>query len=282
MSKRISIIVLTYNSEKYIQGCLKSLSKEMDNQDELVVVDNCSQDSTIEKILELKIRKLKVIKNNHNYGFAKGINIGAKQSVGKYLLFVNPDTLTKSNSIKILTKCLTNNKADIAGGKMYKTNKKLHGSYVRKPTLQTMLFDYTNLRKLIPYDYFHKVHYYLNEKKTAGDKVVDVVSGGFMLIKNNLFKDLGMFDESFFMYLEDTDLCVRAKEKRKKVIFCPHSEMVHFGGRSSPNRDRINHEAWFESRSNYAKKHLSVLENLILQPVFFTDRLVTTIWRKIR
>ena len=125
MSKRISIILLTFNSERYVQKCLKSIEKEMGKNDELIVVDNSSQDNTLKRVLELEIIGLRVIRSKQNIGFSKGINLGARQGRGNYLLFVNPDTFIRQGAIELLINCLTNNNADIAGGKMFRTDKKL-------------------------------------------------------------------------------------------------------------------------------------------------------------
>ena len=168
------------------------------------------------------------------------------------------------------------------GGELQKGNDSVHGSYVRKPDLLTAIFDYSNLRKILPNDNVHKKHYYLNEKYPKVAKECDAISGAFMLTRKEVFEKIGLFDENFFMYLEDVDFCIRAKKKRYKIMFCPKSKMFHIGGASSPNKDKINHLAWKESRKYYAKKHFNYLENLLIQIVYLFDNLIINILKSLK
>ncbi len=278
---KLSIIILTYNSETHISECLQSIIKETANNSEIIVIDNNSSDKTI-KTLRKKKFKLKIIQNHRNLGFSTGINIGIKEAKREYVLIINPDTIIAPGAIKKLLECSKHYKAGIVGGKLLKKNKGIHGSFVRKPELLTGIFDFTNLRKIIPYDYFHNKHYYLNEKFPVKAREVDAVSGACMLIKKCIFNDIGYFDEKFFMYLEDVDFCIRAKQAGYKIIFCPNSNIFHEGGSSSANKDKINYAAWSSSRRYYFKKNFSTIENMIIQPLFVLDDVISTIWRKIR
>lgn len=278
VKKQISIIVLTFNSEKWIKRCLTSITRNA-NRNEIIVIDNNSSDRTIETIRKYS-PKIKIINNKKNLGFARGVNIGIKNTQGKYILLINPDSKTCPKAVENVVTCLTTNDADIAGAKLIRNNE-VHGSFVRKPNLLTGIFDYTNLRKIIPGDYFHKKHYYLEQKFPKKTKEVDAISGAFMLIKRDVFKRIGYFDENFFMYLEDIDFCTRAKQAGFKIIFCPNAVVYHHGGASSTNKHRTNYQAWSDSRRYYFLKHFSVMSNIIIQPIFILDDLITTTWRAI-
>lgn len=250
----------------------------MGNQ--IIVVDNSSSDDTVEIIQ--KDKSINLVKNKKNAGFAKGVNRGIKRACGDLLLILNPDTRLYKDSLVKLVQCLEKTNSGVVGGMAYKLNGSLHGSFVRRPTLGTVLFDYSNLRKIIPGDIFHKRHYYNNLGSVKNTIKVDVVSGAYMLIDSKVIKDIGKFDENFFMYLEDVDFCVRAAKKRHKISVCPESKIVHIGGASSNNRDRINHKAWDQSRRYYTRKHFGKLTNFIIQPIFIVDNLVTILWRKLK
>lgn len=278
--KNISVVILTYNSEKHIDGCIQSLLGEPNKIKEVIIVDNYSQDKTIEIVK--KNKSIILISNKTNYGFAKGINIGIKKTKGDKVLILNPDTVISTGSIDKLLDCQIHLGADIAGGKLLKNNGSVHNSFVRRPDLLTGIFDFTNLRKITPFDFLHKQHYYLHEKYPDRGIEVDAVSGAYMLVNRKVFENIGLFDEKFFMYLEDIDFCVRAKQSSFKVVFCPKSAILHEGGASSNNTDKINHKAWSNSRKYYFNKHFSKVENMVIQPIFVLDDNLTILWRKIR
>lgn len=278
--KNISVVVLTYNSEKHIGKCLQSLLSETEGITEVIVVDNHSQDRTVEIVK--KHKNIRLISNKANLGFSKGVNIGIKQTKGGKILILNPDTTNISRSIGKLINCQTRFNAGIAGGKLLKNDGSIHNSFVKAPDLLTGIFDFTNLRKVTPFDYIHKRHYYLHSKYPNRGIEVDAVSGAYMLVDREVFERVGLFDENFFMYLEDVDFCVRAKQLGYKVVFCPKAVISHEGGASSENDDKINHKAWSDSRKYYFTKHLNVFSNIVIQPLFGLDDLLTGIWRKIK
>ncbi len=279
----LSVIILTYNNEKNIRTCITSLKKrlaEIDLGSEIIVVDNDSRDSTTNKLRGEK--KIKLLRLYENTGFAKGINNGIKLAKGDMFLILNPDTRLYKNALKNLYRCMVKSRAGIAGGLSYRQDKTIHGSYVRKPDLFTLLFDYSNLRKMVPWDMVHKRHYYHDMGAPRKQVYVDIVSGSFMMIDKKVINKIGYFDENFFMYLEDVDFCVRASDEGVKIAYCPKSKIFHEGGSSSKNKDRILHSAWDKSRRYYSKKHFSVLTNIFVQPVFALDNLLSETWRKIK
>lgn len=278
--KNVSVVILAYNSEKYIGRCLQSINREINGIKEIIVVDNCSQDKTVEIIN--KSKGVVFISNKNNVGFARGVNKAIKKTTGDRVLILNPDTIVSTGSIERLVDCLSSMKADIVGGKLLKKDGGVHNTFVRKPDLLTGLFDFTNLRKIIPFDFVHKHHYYLYEKPPMMGIEVDAVSGAYMLVNRKVFENIGLFDERFFMYLEDVDFCVRAKQSGLKVVYCPKSVIFHEGGASSNNRDKINHKAWSNSRKYYFSKHFSKPINIIIQPVFSLDDILTLLWRKVK
>lgn len=279
---KLSIIIVTYNNQKEINTCLSSLKHSLDNygkKSEVIVIDNASKDATI-KTIDTSLTS-KVIINRNNTGFAKAVNQGIRFATGDFILLLNPDTELRRDSIKTLMRCSNNQDADILEGKSIDSNDKEHGSYVRKPTLLTMIFEYTNLRKIVPGDIIHNKHYYKDLDSSTFCEV-DAVSGAYMLLRKNIFEKVGFFDERFFMYLEDVDFCVRAKKYGYKVGYCPSSIIEHIGGASSKNRDKIRHKSWYQSRRYYANKHFSLVENILIQPMFYIDTIISEIWKTIK
>lgn len=277
---KLSVIILTYNSENWIIKNLSSVIKECNRSCEIIVVDNSSKDKTLKEVRALP-QKIKIIENKRNFGFSRGVNIGIRHSLGASVLLLNPDLVVCGGAIRQLLNDSIKYSADIAGGKLYKTNhnKQVHGSYVRDPNMLTAIFDYTNFRKLILNDKFHKLHYYYDLGVIKNPTYVNAVSGAFMLINKRVFNKIGYFDENFFMYLEDVDFCIRARKAGYKVIYSPQASAMHEGGASSTNKDKIHYEAWSNSRKYFFKKNFSFTRNLILQPLFLLDDFITKIWR---
>lgn len=279
----IGIIILTYNSQKYIKRCLDSLiveTKKLIDKFNITVhlVDNFSQDETVNIIGGYQFTTRF---NETNIGFSKAINFVLKSTDYDYYLLLNPDTEILPNAISNLVNCSVKNKASIVGGKHFKMNQEgVHGTVVTIPNLAVMIFDYTNFRKMIPFDLVHKYHYYHGKLSASIPKIVGGVSGGFMLIKGELFKKIGYLDENYFMYLEDVDLCVRASEADEKVIYCPRSQIKHFGGGSTKNRYRTNLEAWKTSRRYYAKKHFSGLNYILIHFAIIVDEYLINLFTR--
>ena len=275
--KRISIIIVTFNSEKYIAKCLLSLIKSIpsDNLCELIIIDNNSEDKTIEIINKIIFthNNIRLYINKKNFGFACAVNFGIKTAKkSKYFLLLNPDIIVNKSSITKLLLCAEKYNAGISGGSTYAVNGKENNSYFRFPNLLIGLFDFTNLRKFSRSDYWHKYFYYQDKDYSKTDCFsVDIVTGGYMLIKTETIKKIGYFDERFFMYLEDVDYCNRAKKAGIKIVHCNSSKIIHVSGGSSKNKDGIRHSSWIWSRKIYFIKHYNFLANIIIQPIFLID-----------
>jgi O-antigen biosynthesis protein len=275
LNDAVSVIIVNYKSEKPLLFCLKEIRKgqAIRNNLEIIIVNNGTGNSKLMKEIS-KFPKVVLVNANKNIGFAAGVNMGIKVAKNNLILLLNPDTLASFESINLLVKCLRKNKAGIVGGANYKLNGERHNTYVRKPNVYTYLFDYTNLRKIVPRDYFHRRHYYLDQPLPVVKKEVDAVSGSFMLIDRDVIEKIGLLDEKYFMYLEDIDYCLRAGEAGFKVLFNPKSSIKHVGGYSSNNKERIHVDAWLKSRKYYVEKHENLLINLFVQLIFLLDGII--------
>jgi len=275
--KRISVIIVTHNSSKFIGKCIKSLVHFWPREylREVIILDNDSLDSTISELKKYENKDLRVVKLDDNYGFAKAVNMGMKIAEhSDYYLLLNPDTVMDENSILHLVLSTEQQEAGVCGGRTYGFSNEIQGDHFRAPNFWIGVFDFTNLRKICFSDYWHNYFYYLDEKKSENSRKVDVVTGGFMLISKKTVNKIGYFDERFFMYLEDADYCLRARLNNIDVIYCPKASIRHYGGGSSHNRTRNNVNAWIESRRQYFLKNSNILENIALQPLFYVDAII--------
>ena len=220
MAIKFSIIVLTYNSERYVDTLIKSIYEHNTNEDfEIIVVDNNSTDDTVKKVLSIKykVSSIKLILNKENTGFAKGINIGAKEARGEYLLFINPDTEWKSGSIENFVSMFeSDSNVGVIGGKILAKNgetEKSAGRFLK--TTEVFLMT-------LGLDEALGVRFSPNKKQG-----VDFLSGGFMAVRKDLFEKLSGFDENLFMYVEDMEFCFRVQKTGMKILFEPFVQIIH-------------------------------------------------------
>ena len=216
-----TIIILTYNSSRFIEELLKSL-RDFANGAEILLVDNASSDDTV-KLAKKFGSEIKIIETGSNLGFAKGNNFGANKATGDYLLFLNSDTSFKNGKLSDMISVFEKNeKAGVVGGKLTGrdgTAEKSAGRFFN--LIETLLM-------VLGLDEALGVRF--SPSKLSK---VDFVSGGFMMVRSKLFKSLNGFDENFFMYIEDMEFCYRAKKSGFETYFTPDVSISHVGQGSS-------------------------------------------------
>lgn len=247
----LSIIIINYKTSKLTVNCLSSIFKsKLKYNYEVIILDNNSQDNS-KKIITEKFPQVKYIQEKKNHGFAQGNNLAEKKATGKYLLFLNSDTLIYPDTLqKTLGRIASDDSVGILGPKILNKDKSLQRSVFRFPGLKLFLAELLflpNLRLFNDYRYF----------KYNKEKNVNFVIGAFMLMPSALFRTLGGFDERFFMYAEETDLCLRVKKAKKQVLFYPGAKIIHLGGGSAKKLKNIN-LVFLESKKKYIKKNIFI------------------------
>jgi len=260
----LSIIVVSYNTEKITIDCLKSIIKSLNNsflKYEILVIDNGSKDKSISAIKKLKSEiknynlKINLIENKTNIGFGPANNKAAKIANSDYLLFLNSDIIVLKSSIEKLHKFYKQNEKlfNFLGGKLFNKDKSSQSSCGPMYTLP-MVFVHLFLRG----DYWGLTRYSPNKLKE-----VDWISGACILTKKEYFKKLGGFDEKIFMYMEEIDLFYRAKKLGYKVFFYPEAKFIHLGSQSSAGRTFPIIQV-YQGLIYFYKKHFSKLSLFIL------------------
>lgn len=258
----ISIIILSYNTKDLTVNCIESIFKYVKEDFEVIVVDNASTDGSVELVRGSRFSvhgdKLKVIENKENVGFAKGCNIGAKQAKGEFLLFLNSDTEFKeSDVLSKLIQLFGREGLGIAGGLMInpdKTYQRSFGQFYTLGKVAKMLFSGES-----------------SELSTQNlDKVqeTDWVSGGFMLVKKEVFEKVNGFDEGYFMYMEDVDICYRVKKNGYDVMVDPGARVRHIGQGSSNRTFAVVHI--YKGLKRFYKTHLSSVEYIGLMILLYS------------
>lgn len=226
---RVSIIIVTCNSLPSVSDSLESLEAAVKNIDcELIVVDNASADGSAGVVRE-NFGHATVIQNGRNVGFAAACNIGADRASGEYLLFHNPDLQIDADAISnLLNAYAKREKVGAVAGRMRFPDGSFQPTCRNFPTLRNMFFSRGSaLSRLVP----RGEVYTLPDCEETTE--VPAVAGTFMMTKAHLFRSMGGFDRRFFMYMEDTDLCLRLARAGYRNYFVPSAGGVHLWGKGS-------------------------------------------------
>lgn len=247
----VSIILVNYKTKDLTINCIESIyEKTKDLNFEIFVVDNNSDDGSIEAIEE-KFSDIKIIKNQENYGFGKANNIAIKVAKGKYIFCLNTDTLLINNAIKNLFDFMEdNNTIGACGGNLYDAQNNPVMCYSDFPNLWNCTSLSWLIRKVIPS---------ARNKTVKKVKEVDFVAGADIFFRKDVLDKIGLFDEKFFMYCEEVDLCKRIKDNGYSIKIVPEAQIIHLAGKSSTNFWR-NTKMRVKSKYIYARKHQSLLD----------------------
>lgn len=230
----LSIILVNWNSIRYLMDCLQSIETNLANIDfEIIVVDNASPEGRLE-LLEERYPLVRVIRSDKNLGFAGANNLGFKRSRGRAILFLNPDTCVVGPAIKLmLDKLGTLHDAGIIGGTLLNTDGTISTTSIQKfPTILNQLLTVEWLRVRFPglplWDIaplFTKNHHHPLK--------VDVIPGACMMMKREVFERAGMLTEEYFMYAEDIDLNFKVNRLGLSSYYVGDAKIIHHGGCSS-------------------------------------------------
>ncbi len=222
---------MNFNSRKYLFDCINSvLNSKIPTEYEILIINN-SKNENIEKFSNKIVR---VFNLSCNLGFAKAANYGASKSLGDELLFLNPDTLLEPDAIENMYNYINENAMiGVVGGKVLNTNKTYQLSSRRKfPNIFNLLVMAVGINRVFPKSKVFGSYNYSNYNENTLMEV-DSVSGACMFIKKDVFNSVGRFDESYFMYFEDTDLCLQLKKNNYKIMYYPLAKLTHVKGGSS-------------------------------------------------
>lgn len=250
----ISFIIVNYKSKNFLKNCISSVTKNLsDCTWEIIIVNN--DETVLEKAVGLALPNLRIINHLTNDGFAKACNIGAEDALGKILFFLNPDTEIRNLDFNAISKSLNQTGIGILAPQIITPTGNIQKwSYGEKITLLTIIKNNLGLAK---------------NDQSGIDTIsmeVDWASGCALAIKKSVFDQLSGFDENFFMYFEDVDLCKRTQKLGKKIITLPEMQVLHFGGQSFAGIKKQKKD-YYASQDYYFKKHRPVLE------LFFLKRL---------
>ena len=255
-SLKLSIVIVNYNVKHFLEQCLKSVQNAVQGVDaEIFVVDNNSVDGSNEMVRAL-FPEVKLIANQDNVGFSTANNQAIKVSAGEYVLLLNPDTIIPENCFTKLLK-YADSKADLGGCGVHMVDgqgKYLPESKRGLPTPEVALYKMIGLNKVFPKSKkFGKYHLgYLPDDE---NNEVDVLAGAFMLLRKETLDQVGLLDETFFMYGEDIDLSYRITKGGWKNYYFAETSIIHYKGEST-KKQSINYvRVFYKAMIIFAEKH---------------------------
>ena len=257
----ISLVIVSYNVREYLDACIQSIyhaAAKFAGDIEVIVFDNDSRDGTL-ALLRPRYPEIIWLKSDRNLGFGTGCNRGAAVASQELILFLNPDTLVSEDTFQVMWDFMRGQEqVGVAGCKIVNRDGSLQLACKRSfPSPQVAAFKFMGLSTLFPKSrVFGKYNLtFLDENKTHE---VDAVSGSFMCIETDLFRSVGGFDEDFFMYGEDLDLCFRIKTLGKRNFYHPQTTAIHFKGESAKSKPFRSFLYFYESMVIFSKKHFEL------------------------
>lgn len=248
----ISFLILTYNSSHYFKNLFSSIEKEVGSEIEngsyeVIIVDNASTDGSQEEIKKYVKSNIRFFPNDKNCGYAKGINIAASHASGEILVVINPDArLVTSDFEKVIGAFHDNKKLAIAGLVIEKEDGKREKTAGRFYNLFTITLFSLGLEDTFGLRF-----------SPEREKKVGYVSGGFVAFRREAYEKLKGFDEDYFMYVEDMDICYRAQQMGYETYFLPFAKIIHKGQGSSSREFAIVNI--YKGLITFYEKHASFL-----------------------
>jgi N-acetylglucosaminyl-diphospho-decaprenol L-rhamnosyltransferase len=245
---RVDVVVVSYNSGGTLRACVAPLAGHPELR--VTVVDNASPDGGLETVADLDVE---IIRQPENRGFSHGCNAGWRSGSAPSVLFLNPDARIEPGAVLQLAAALDgSDRVGASAPKILHGDGRVDFSQRRFPRLGSTYAQALFLHRLFPRAGWSDELVRTDEAYAVGGRP-EWVSGACVLVRRTALDALGGFDEGFFMYCEDTDLCKRLRDRGLEVRFVPEAVAVHEGGASAP-RPSLTH-VLARSRVRYARKH---------------------------
>ena len=259
MIKKISIIIPTWNTADITKKCVQTINRFLPTA-EIIVVDNGSKDNTVEVLT--KIKNVKIIKNGTNLGFSKANNIGLKSSTSDYVVFMNSDMELIDNSLIEMIDYLKNNKnIGIIGPKFLNPDKTPQASVFPPQTCLNAFKEFWLGKKETYSKYIPK-----------GDSptIVSYLSGGCIAVNKKYFEKIGKWNEKYFFYFEDMDLCRQVTKNGKQIVYYPKCQIIHRHGASG--RKLADSQNQWRRLIPSSKKFHGVLKHYLLNFIIWSGQ----------
>ena len=249
----LSIIIVNWNSTAYLLKCIESIYRYThETEFEIIVVDNASPDDDV-RLVKHQFPDVVLIESSENLGFARANNLGFRASSGEYVVFLNPDTILINPAFDLIlhqVRSLSN--LGVVGCTLFNEDRTIQTSAIQTfPTVLNQLLDVDFIRNRFPACALWNIAPLLKGGNLPSH--VQVISGACLLLRREVFAQVGHFSEDYFMYAEDVDLCYKVAKTGFTNYYVPQAQIVHYGGKSSV-KSRAVLMKW-RSILHYVAKH---------------------------
>ena len=272
VKKDISIIIVSYNVAELLKQCIKSILKNIKGLNfEIIIVDNNSSDNTADILKEFP--KIKIIFNNSNLGFAKANNQALEIATGEYVCFLNPDTIVHSDAFEILINYVKNDsRIGAVGPMLLNKDGPIQYSAYYLPSIWNLIYRFFDLRMMVKFlnnlsfKVFRRNLVSLSTERNY-DKpfLAEWIIGACILMPRKVVLTLGGFDEDYFLYWDEIDLCKRLVDEDYKIYVVPQAHITHLIGQSTINIKEFSTLQWYKGLFLFCKKHFSLLSCLLVK-----------------
>jgi hypothetical protein len=283
MAVDISIVIVSYNVGEYLRNCLDSIIRHSGRLAiEIIVVDNHSEDGSVEMVRG-EFPTVKLIANQGNYGFATANNQGMRESEGKYVLLLNPDTLLGEDTLSVSRDYMERYpEVGCVGIKTYTASGSIFPNGSSFPASWKVMAKFLMVKQILPNRWIREhfsrslgrlFSYYADRDV---EREVDMVGGFFMFVRREVIDTVGLMDEDYFLEIEDSDWCMRMKRAGWRIRYIPYASFVHLIGKSI-DRYRFSRSSFLNEFTNtmrfyrkfYTSADLMGLKVTILAGILF-------------
>ncbi|MBN2056748.1 glycosyltransferase family 2 protein [bacterium] len=251
----LAICIVNWNTRELLRECLRSIKDTLGElKAEVFVVDNCSRDGSADMVAD-EFSRVCLIRNEQNRGFGMANNQAISLARAPFILILNPDIVALPGAIENMVKFLVQHpEAGAIGGKMLNADRTLQYSLRTFPSALTAFTENHDLNWLPCMSALYN-RYRMFTWHHESLREVDQPMGAAMMVRRSVIETLGGFDENFHMFFEDVDLCYRIKRNGWKIYYVPAARIVHYGGCSVRQRDKIGEEFYASLMKFYLKNH---------------------------
>jgi GT2 family glycosyltransferase len=279
----LSIIIVNWNTKYFLSQSIESIKTHTKKVSfEIIVVDNFSSDGSPE-MMEKEFPEVTLIKNRKNEGFGRANNQGLARARGKYILFLNSDVAVQENCLDRMFEFMEKNpEVGVSSCRLTFPDGSLQHSCRRFPSFKVFFSMMIGLRYFFPNLKIFR-EYLMLDWDHSDRREVDQIMGSFMFVRRDVLDQVGSFDERYWMYFEEVDLCLRIKRKGWKIVHYPYAAAVHFLSKSSEQWEEMKRTNEFQkSLLKYFKKNGKVYEYHILFVLSKIKYLILNTFTRIR
>ncbi|MBC7249833.1 MAG: glycosyltransferase family 2 protein [Anaerolineae bacterium] len=251
MQPLLSVIVVSWNTRELLAQCLESLYQTIHVPYEVIVVDNASEDGSVDMVRQ-RFPQAQLIVNDHNAGFTGGNNQALGVCQGKYILLFNSDAVALPGAVDTLVNfAIVHPEAGIVGARLLNPDGSFQASFMDFPTLWSEFLMLSKLARVLKGSHYPSYP----PQQSQETRLVDWVTGACLLVRREMVEEVGLLDESYVTYSEEVDWCWRARKAGWQVYYVAEASVLHWGGQSAAKMSSRRRGRVYASKALFFEKH---------------------------